>query len=285
MRGVTTAAGLFLVVSWAACDNAREDDTLHQKCVVDGPIDPSTGSANRLVLPVPGKDVCHALREHCGGGRHGALCVKAALETILPDDRHVEAIRSTMRVPTEFYFLCAGPEIPGRPSGSARVAQLTDILRRAASHGSLDERPQTRRGVQHADAHYRQAARWSELASWTAEEKVEHFVGALQILPDNLHCIDRLAVALGEAGEAVLDGSPGPPANAIRGMLLHYAVLRRIIVHPLQRPLSLTPGLTARPFWDTQSSWLELLVRPRTVSGVRYLRVADKISVFARCAA
>ena len=93
MRGVTTAAGLFLVVSWAACDNAREDDTLHQKCVVDGPIDPSTGSANRLVLPVPGKDVCHALREHCGGGRHGALCVKAALETILPDDRHVEAIR------------------------------------------------------------------------------------------------------------------------------------------------------------------------------------------------
>lgn len=272
MRGFTPA-GVFFAVTLAMCDDSAvllDDDTHHEKCVVKGPnMEPSTGSASasQLVLPVPGKDVCHALREHCGGGRHGALCVKAALETILPNDRHVAAIRASMRVPTEFYFLCAGSDIPIRPTGSTRVAKLTDMLRRAASHGSLDTRPQTRQGVHHAGADYRQAARWSELASWTAEEKVEHFVDALQILPDNSHCIDRLAVALGEAGEAVLGGSPGPPAKAVRSMLLHYAVLRRIIVHPLQRPLALTPGLTGHPFWDPQSfaPWLESLVRSNLV--------------------
>jgi hypothetical protein len=52
-------------------------------CLVDGP-----GGA-RLLLPRPGEDVCEALRAHCGGGRAGAMCVKAALEQVgggLPAD-------------------------------------------------------------------------------------------------------------------------------------------------------------------------------------------------------
>ena len=279
-RGVAvmraTTAGVFLVVTLAA--SSQSEDTVH-KCVLDGPMDPSTGSSNQLVLPVRGKDVCQTVREHCGGGRQGALCVKAALETILPDDRHVDAIRSSMHVSPEFYFLCAGTDSLGHRTGSARVARLTDLLRRAVSQGSLETRPETRQGAQHVEADYRHAARWSELTGWTVEEKVEHFVHALEMLPDNPHCVDRLAVALREGGDALLDGSPGPPANVLRGMLLHYAVLRRIISHPLQRPLSLTPGLTARPFWNSQPSdcndvaWLGLLVRPCACAGLFHLHL------------
>lgn len=75
---------------------------------------------------------------------------------------------------------------------------------------------------------------------------------------DNLHCIDRLAVALGEAvtmATAPTPGpgptpAPGPPAVAkalgrARAMLLHYAVLRKLFVHPSQRPGSVVPGLRA----------------------------------------
>ena len=268
------SAGVFLVVTLAA--SSEPEDT--HKCVVDGPMDPNGGPSNQLVLPVDGKEVCQTVREHCGGGRQGALCAKAALETILPDDRHVDAIRSSMHVSPEFYFLCAGTDSLGHPTGSARAARLTDLLRRAVSQGSLETLPEIRQGAQHAETDYRHAARWSELTRWTVEEKVEHFVHALEILPDNPHCVDRLAVALQEAGDALLDGSPGPPANVLRGMLLHYAVLRRIISHPLQRPLSLTPGLTARPFWDVEPSdhnavaWLASLVRPWFCAGLLHLR-------------
>ena len=256
--------GLLLAASLAAGDGGGHT------CVVDGPASPSGSGAEpaQLVLPVPGEDVCEALRAHCGGGREGALCVKAALETVLPDDRHVSAIRSSMRVPSEFYFLCAGPGAHGGASGSARVAALTGLLRRAASTGELGTRPGAQLDAEQAGADYRAAARWSALsaAGWTVAEKVEHFLLALEILPDNAHCIDRLAVALGEAGRAPLDGGPGPPGGRMRDMLLHYAVLRRIIAHPLQRPLALTPGLTARPFWATDASsapWLASLVRPQ----------------------
>ena len=214
---------------------------------------------------MPGKDVCETLREHCGGGREGALCLKVALEEILPNDRQMEAIRSSMHVAPEFYFLCAGPSILGSPVGSAREAQLTDMLRQAVSQGSLETRP----AANHSGTEYRHAARWSKLADWAVEEKVEHFMHALEILPDNSHCIDRLAVALGEAGSTSLENGPGPPASVMRGMLLHYAVLRGIVVHPLQRPLVLTPGLTARPFWEvyptasnggSAAPWLSFLV-------------------------
>lgn len=259
-------AGL-LVVTLAAGENGHT-----HKCTVEGPMDSSsaTSSSKQLELPVPGKEVCQALRDHCGSGRQGAMCVKAALETILPDDRHVDAIRSSMHVGPDFYFLCTGPGVLGRPAGTERVTKLTEMFSRAISQGLLETRPQMRQEPTHADTDYRLAARWSELANWTVEEKVEHFVRALEMLPDNPHCIDRLAVALGEAGDASLGGSPAPPAAVLRGMLLHYAVLRNIIVHPLQRPLALTPGLTARPFWDVGSlgsddtPWLAVLVTVAT---------------------
>ena len=81
------------------------------------------------------------------------------------------------------------------------------------------------------------AARWSTLAadSWSPAEKVAHFLDALTILEDNLHCIDRLAVALTEAERAATAGGDQGAAMArsrSRAMLLHYAVLRGMLTHP-----------------------------------------------------
>ena len=36
---------------------------------------------------------------------------------------------------------------------------------------------------------YRNAAKWTTLANWTADEKVSHFLEALDILPDNRHAL------------------------------------------------------------------------------------------------
>ena len=81
------------------------------------------------------------------------------------------------------------------------------------------------------------AARWSTLAAegWSPAEKVAHFLDALTILEDNLHCIDRLAVALTEAERAATAGGDQGAAMArsrSRAMLLHYAVLRGMLAHP-----------------------------------------------------
>ena len=81
------------------------------------------------------------------------------------------------------------------------------------------------------------AARWSTLAvdGWSPAEKVAHFLDALTILEDNLHCIDRLAVALTEAERAATAGGDQGAAMArsrSRAMLLHYAVLRGMLTHP-----------------------------------------------------
>ena len=81
------------------------------------------------------------------------------------------------------------------------------------------------------------AARWSTLAAdgWSPAEKVAHFLDALTILEDNLHCIDRLAVALTEAERAAAAGGDQGAAMArsrSRAMLLHYAVLRGMPTHP-----------------------------------------------------
>ena len=70
---------------------------------------------------------------------------------------------------------------------------------------------------------------------WSPAEKVAHFLDALTILEDNLHCIDRLAVALTEAERAATAGGDQGAAMArsrSRAMLLHYAVLRGMLTHP-----------------------------------------------------
>ena len=80
------------------------------------------------------------------------------------------------------------------------------------------------------------AARWSTLGAdgWSPAEKVAHFLDALTILEDNLHCIDRLAVALTEGERAATAGGDQGAAMArsrSRAMLLHYAVLRGMLTH------------------------------------------------------
>ena len=77
---------------------------------------------------------------------------------------------------------------------------------------------------------------------------------ALTIHPDNLHCIDRLAVALMDNGDIAKGSQKGAQAavarTKARAMLLHYAVLRRLVNHPLQRPMVLyRTGLATHTFW------------------------------------
>jgi len=62
--------------------------------------------------------------------------------------------------------------------------------------------------------------------------------------PENLHFIDRLAVALTEAESAGFRD-----AGRYKALLLHHALLKGQIQHPLQRPMHLVRGLESRPFW------------------------------------
>jgi hypothetical protein len=152
-----------------------------------------------------------------------------------------------------------------------------------------------------AQAEYQRKALWSELDNdgWTAADKVAHFIQALEFRPDLPHFIDRLATALLEAqrqyqgaqppvgtpprlaaasdidapaapaGPPSLSARPSVPPERFRDLLLHYSVLRGIFAHPLQRPLSLVPGLTARPWWDQSMpvfSWLDQLLRPDNIA-------------------
>ena len=125
----------------AAAAQGGEPEPPPTTCHVDSP------SGARLRLPLPGEDACAVLREHCGGGREGALCLKSALEKILPDDEHVRSIRAAMRVPLEFHFLCSPPAAAAggggegpegwvgvlADTGSERAAELTAVLRRASA--------------------------------------------------------------------------------------------------------------------------------------------------------
>jgi hypothetical protein len=211
-------------------------------------------------LVQPHQDVCAVISQGCGAGRAGALCKKAQLEQVLKSRSLVQRMRAAkMVVPSAFYFLCSDRDYRrmaaalhgggggggGGGSGgrleTGRSLELTALLQQATT--ALD-----RNGDSTPLDEYRAAARWSQLAAdgWTAAEKVGHFLAALQIHPDNLHCIDRLAVALGEAAEWDSTGA----VERAKAMLLHYSVLRGIINHPMQRPLSLARvPLTARPFW------------------------------------
>jgi hypothetical protein len=207
-------------------------------------------------LVQPHQDVCAVISHGCGAGRDGALCKKAQLEQVLKSRSLVQRMRAAeMVVPNAFYFLCSDRDysrmeaaLDGGGGGggggrleTGRSLELTAMLQYATT--ALDKN-----GDSTPLNEYRAAARWSQLAAdgWTAAEKVGHFLAALQIHPDNLHCIDRLAVALGEAAEWDSTGA----VERAKAMLLHYSVLRGIIKHPMQRPLSLARvPLTARPFW------------------------------------
>ena len=186
---------------------------------------------------LPGGNFCAKLRVHCGGGREGAMCTKQLLQKALPVWRH-----GTMDLPPlEFFFLCsafvAESVLDAVSLGNTpRSQRLTDLLhdaKREAAEGPVASLLEE----------YHLRARAAALRSWSPAEKLHHFLVSLTILPDNAHFIDRLAVAL------LAPGGGGEHARA-RSMLLHYAVLRRLINHPLQRPMVLyRTGLQALPFW------------------------------------
>jgi hypothetical protein len=100
------------------------------ECLIPGP----TPEHSPVRLPLrQGGDVCKVMREHCGPGRQGAMCLKSALERILRSDTYMEAIRTHMDVPPDMLFLCAGvPALPGLKL-NGRVAALTQLLGRAST--------------------------------------------------------------------------------------------------------------------------------------------------------
>lgn len=179
-------------------------------------------------------DGCAAIAAECAARgavdtQAAALCSKSVLTTRLRDNDWVTLHHGNGAL----YFLCSAREyatVRGG-GGSPRSATLTSILRAATASGSV------------ADLEaYRSAAKWSGLSEWSADEVCGHFLDVLAIHPDNTHAIDRLAVALGEAQDE--------PHRRARRLLLHYAVLRGLFLHPLQRPLDPpVPGLRGRPWW------------------------------------
>ena len=54
-----------------------------------------------------------------------------------------------------------------------------------------------------------------------------------------------MATAPNASGGAAFESAGG--YAVARALLLHYAVLRGLVGHPLQRPMALTRGLAARP--------------------------------------
>ena len=169
--------------------------------------------------------------------------MKRVLSRLLPSTEDIRLMRARLLVPLEFYFLCSGLDLSVN-STSARVVYLTALLRHAAETGQ----------PQHM-AHYQAESKWSKLLAWSIEEKLAHFQHCLEsILPDNLHCIDRMAVALDEdTGQRTVRDL----RLKARVLLLHYAVLRQIIAHPLQRPLVFFRHLTARPLWVDSTRWTQ----------------------------
>ena len=186
-------------------------------------------------------DACQAIRADCKGD---ARCIKAALTHLLPSSERVAVFRRTHRISASWYFLCLPaaqmPDLPRTP----KVEALTALLRRA-------------RTEELARAQYARATQLSAMAALSASERAAHYLSALvEERPDDLHAVDRLAIALGESasggggggsgsggGGADEDGGHGGGEADVgararaRSLLLHYAMLRRLLVHPEQRPL------------------------------------------------
>ena len=138
------------VVVFSASCSAETDG----QCFVVG-----EGGAIRK-FPQSGKDICDTLHEHCGDGRAGTLCLKSALEKIVPN--HTDSIRSTMRVPLEFYFLCiakSGHIHTLRSGNTSRVQSLTALLRNATIL-SASHYPAHTAAALAAQSKYSMASRW-----------------------------------------------------------------------------------------------------------------------------
>lgn len=264
-------------------------------------------------------------------------CMKQTVEGLLGSAKLLGGARRQMVASTDLYFLCTASyqrvaavlaqeedgdvEEDSVDGGRREESEWADehdqnyLESETAQTGSETRRVQAlNRMLLHASAamglsgndaeldEYRAAARWSELAEWTHLEKLSHFVTALQHIQrettqDNMHCIDRIAVTLGESADAAkaqlrslrqkLPLSPSdqyaaditsptqqqqqqqlPQQHArmarrmakvqqkiqtllhARQLVLHYAVLRKLIQHPLQRPLApVDAGLYAQPVW------------------------------------
>ena len=109
-----------------------------------------------------------------------------------------------------------------------------------------------------------------------AAAKVRHFFSALRLVPDSLYNFDRLATALAEASSAA--------TTTARLLLLHHALLRGLVQHPLQRPMRLTRGLSARPVWYTSAGdsvpcsmkWSRVSAPWRAVTALRRRCIAVK---------
>jgi len=141
-------------------------------------------------LPIAGADCCSTILEHCGGGRDGALCARAALKQLLPSDAAVAAVRGSMRTGSRLYFLCA-PLAPSlfriRAERRPQLERLNQMLQNAtdaadaAAEGSAAWNPVDRGSA--SLRRYQAAARWSTLGAegWTAAEKAAHFLFALKL--------------------------------------------------------------------------------------------------------
>lgn len=235
-----------------------------------------------LHLPAHGANLCQALHNHCGPGRNGATCVKRGLELVLGNGSVMSQIRNTMVVSLETMFLCNPLPFDLNASTTARVQKLNKMLRIAVNTTNPTLNVPLVPPVDLKS--YHNAARWSTLADWDPLEKAAHFMFALSVLPDNRHSVDRLAVALDEAAQSATsslstDGTDSLPRSLAqrlslaRTLLLHYAVLRKVLQHPLQRPLHLITGLLARTFWPHNRTdlfpWLPAILEPRNVGAMR----------------
>lgn len=226
-----TTASCQLQLAAAHRELAEARSELHSLRAIAGLENPATCSADLL-------DACGALRAGCHSSAPGSpsACLKASLTELLPSDERVASMRRRHHTSASWYFLCAGSLPVGNVS--ARAQALTELLRRAD-------------GDDEARRQYAAASSCAALATWTAAEKVAHYLTALPELSDSLHVIDQLALALGSGED--------PAWRRHRGLLLHYAFLRGLVQHPEQRPLQpLTRGLSARMFWPGLN-WTEQL--------------------------
>eukprot|EP00658_Telonema_sp_P-2_P047713 TRINITY_DN36313_c0_g1_i1.p1 TRINITY_DN36313_c0_g1~~TRINITY_DN36313_c0_g1_i1.p1 ORF type:complete len:191 (-),score=39.60 TRINITY_DN36313_c0_g1_i1:94-591(-) len=112
--------------------------------------------SGEVVLPQAGMDLCHTLAAHCGAGREGAECMKAALEPIVRNGSRLAQLRSGMLVSPSLYFLCdhhsISPATILRSDSSLKVRQLTQMLREARRSGRPVDLER-----------YRASARWTLL--------------------------------------------------------------------------------------------------------------------------
>ena len=263
-------------------------------------------------------DLCQSIEFACERytteGSVRAACVKASLERLLSDRNllallHAESARGQVHIPERFFLLCSAAHHAGLVQWLENAQKYTKNADNADekleairlmkllqdSLRTMPSRNRTMAGAAtaaHATAveRYRRAVSWSSFSARYASAgsavlaaaKVQHFFSALRLVPDSLHNVDRLASALAEASSTA--------TTTARLLLLHYALLRGMVHHPLQRPMRLIRGLSARPIWYTSAgagraitgdskeagtvhrdefAWVARLRAPKTLSAMR----------------